>query len=59
MFADAAPAEGAGSAMGSHTSSSAGLDEVMWEYKWSNEEEGAEIHGPFSSSQMLQWVNEG
>ncbi len=57
MFDDAVP-EGAGSAVGGHAPSSV-LDEVMWEYKWSNKEEGEELHGPFSSSQMMQWVNEG
>jgi len=34
------------------------LNDVMWEYKWENKEE-AELHGPFSSQQMLEWVNEG
>ena len=32
-----------------------GPEEVMWEYKWENKEE-AEIHGPFSSTQMAEWV---
>ncbi|XP_033748039.1 CD2 antigen cytoplasmic tail-binding protein 2-like [Pecten maximus] len=31
--------------------------EVMWEYKW-EEQEDAEMHGPFTSSQMLQWTEE-
>lgn len=30
-------------------------EEVAWEYKWENTEE-AEIHGPFSSTQMAEWV---
>lgn len=30
--------------------------EVMWEYKWKTEDE--EIHGPFTSAQMLQWSEE-
>lgn len=29
----------------------AALDEVLWEYKWENTA-GAELYGPFSSSQM-------
>jgi len=43
--------------------SSSGVDlsseptEEMWEYKWENRDD-AEIHGPFSSSQMLEWTNE-
>ena len=32
-------------------------DEVMWEYKW--EEKDEEIHGPHSSSEMLQWTEDG
>ena len=31
------------------------MDAVMWEYKWENTEE-AEIHGPFTSTQMSEWV---
>ncbi|XP_060079259.1 CD2 antigen cytoplasmic tail-binding protein 2-like [Ylistrum balloti] len=31
--------------------------EVMWEYKW-EEQSDAELHGPFTSSQMLQWTEE-
>ena len=34
------------------------LSEVQWEYKWAREE-GAEVHGPFSSTQMAQWVESG
>ncbi|CAM4366856.1 hypothetical protein PO909_001562 [Leuciscus waleckii] len=33
-------------------------DEVMWEYKWDNEE-NSELYGPFSSQQMQDWVDEG
>ena len=33
-------------------------NDVMWEYKWENKEE-AEVHGPFTSQQMMEWVNEG
>ncbi|KAK3083991.1 hypothetical protein FSP39_006385 [Pinctada imbricata] len=32
-------------------------DAVMWEYKWEDKDD-AEIHGPFTSSQMLQWSEE-
>ncbi|XP_064612880.1 CD2 antigen cytoplasmic tail-binding protein 2 homolog [Liolophura sinensis] len=32
--------------------------EVMWMYKW-EEREDCELHGPFSSSQMLHWADEG
>jgi len=64
MFADAdeepitsSITPGSGSA---HTGSSTApsLEEVMWEYKWENEE-GVELHGPFSSSQMLEWTESG
>lgn len=34
------------------------LGEVSWEYKWDNEE-GAELHGPFNSTQMSEWVDSG
>ncbi|XP_030403685.1 CD2 antigen cytoplasmic tail-binding protein 2 isoform X2 [Gopherus evgoodei] len=34
------------------------LAEVMWEYKWENTN-GAELYGPFSSTQMQEWVNQG
>jgi len=56
MFADAEP-EAAGGA-GPPGDPPPAVDEVMWEYKWENKEE-AKLHGPFSSTQMLQWVNEG
>jgi len=31
--------------------------EDMWEYKWEDKTD-AEIHGPFSSLQMLEWTKE-
>lgn len=33
-------------------------DEVMWEFKWKNEED-AEVHGPHSSTKMLEWQESG
>ncbi|XP_044037030.1 CD2 antigen cytoplasmic tail-binding protein 2 isoform X2 [Siniperca chuatsi] len=33
-------------------------DEVMWEYKWDNED-NSEVYGPFTSRQMQEWVDEG
>ena len=53
MFADAEP-EGVGTSLISTPS----LDKVMWEYKWEDSED-AVVHGPYNSSQMLEWVNEG
>ncbi|KAI5131849.1 CD2 antigen cytoplasmic tail-binding protein 2 isoform X2 [Manis pentadactyla] len=35
-----------------------GLVDVMWEYKWENTSD-AELYGPFTSTQMQTWVNEG
>ncbi|KAM7147893.1 CD2 antigen cytoplasmic tail-binding protein 2 isoform 1-T1 [Molossus nigricans] len=35
-----------------------GLVDVMWEYKWENKGD-AELYGPFTSTQMQTWVNEG
>nr|XP_033780225.1 CD2 antigen cytoplasmic tail-binding protein 2 isoform X2 [Geotrypetes seraphini] len=32
--------------------------ETMWEYKWENTD-GAELYGPFSSTQMQDWVDQG
>lgn len=43
------------------TSADAGVsveDEVMWEFKWKNEED-AELHGPHSSQKMLEWQESG
>lgn len=38
---------------------SSSLEEnVMWELKWSQNED-AEIHGPHTSQQMHAWANEG
>lgn len=34
-----------------------GSKEVMWEFKWKQDTE--EVHGPHSSTQMLQWVKDG
>lgn len=31
--------------------------EVMWEFKWKQSD--SEVHGPYSSAQMQQWVTEG
>ena len=31
------------------------IESVMWEYKWENSDE-AKIHGPFTSTQMSEWV---
>lgn len=36
----------------------AGIDEVMWEYKWEDKDD-AEIHGPYSSSEMFKWSEDG
>ncbi|XP_028418105.1 CD2 antigen cytoplasmic tail-binding protein 2-like [Dendronephthya gigantea] len=33
-------------------------DDTTWVYKWENKED-AETFGPFGSSQMLDWVNQG
>ncbi|XP_061567838.1 CD2 antigen cytoplasmic tail-binding protein 2 [Cololabis saira] len=33
-------------------------DEVMWEYRWDNEDK-SEVYGPFTSQQMQGWVDEG
>ncbi|XP_078508993.1 CD2 antigen cytoplasmic tail-binding protein 2 [Lissotriton helveticus] len=34
------------------------LDDTMWEYKWENNDK-AELYGPFSSAQMQDWVDQG
>jgi len=43
------------------SSSDAGLSsepvEEMWEYKWEDKTD-AEIHGPFTSLQMLEWTED-
>ena len=33
-------------------------DTVQWEFKWENDEK-ADVHGPHSSSEMQEWVNQG
>lgn len=33
-------------------------NEVFWEYKW-EDTDGAQIYGPYSSKDMLNWVKEG
>lgn len=38
--------------------STSAMDETTWQYKWKNDKE-AEEYGPYSSTQMLQWTNEG
>ena len=35
-----------------------GAPEALWELKWSDEE-GAEVHGPFKSSEMKSWADAG
>ena len=52
MFADAE------SSKSSATTAVSVSNEVMWEYKWQNEET-AELHGPFTSTQMSEWVEQG
>jgi CD2 antigen cytoplasmic tail-binding protein 2 len=34
------------------------VKEVMWEYKWKNED-SEEVHGPFTSTQMSEWTSNG
>lgn len=34
------------------------IDEVLWEYRWENKD-SAELYGPFTSSQMQEWVDQG
>ncbi|XP_068100202.1 CD2 antigen cytoplasmic tail-binding protein 2 [Hyperolius riggenbachi] len=34
------------------------IEEVMWEYKWENKD-NAEMYGPFTSTQMQDWVDQG
>lgn len=41
----------------STSAASAASDEVLWEYKW--KEDDSELHGPFNSSQMLEWQEGG
>ena len=67
MFTDAASPKGSGgegaelmtsSPALSKSDPAPSLNEVMWEYKWNDSDDG-KLHGPFNSSQMLQWVEEG
>lgn len=52
-------ANGAHKPEGESESSAISLDdEVMWEFKWKNEED-AELQGPFSSTKMLEWADSG
>merc|ERR1712168_25317 len=32
--------------------------DVRWEYKWKDDKDGI-LHGPFSSSEMMEWMEEG
>ena len=63
IFAEAALAvESAGSKDNGTASSNVSSapvfsDEVFWEYKW--EKDSPDIHGPFSSTQMSDWVESG
>ncbi|XP_043942621.1 CD2 antigen cytoplasmic tail-binding protein 2 [Protopterus annectens] len=50
---DSAPAKNNSQAQGSEME-----QEEMWEYRWENTND-AEVYGPFNSSQMLQWVEDG
>ena len=56
MFSDDLPPQSSSSAATPTAAAvAAGLDAVMWEYKWENTDE-AKVHGPFTSSQMSDWV---
>ena len=52
MFVKCIAASSSGTALSSEP-----VEEEMWEYKWEDKSD-AEIHGPFSSLQMLEWTNE-
>ena len=41
-----------------HSPSNLISNEVKWEYRWENKDE-AELHGPFTSTQMLEWKDNG
>lgn len=56
MFSDVASTSSGGGATGDGKDRL--TDEVMWEYRWKNEDT-EDIHGPFTSSQMSQWNSEG
>ncbi len=34
------------------------LDEVTWEYRWEDKED-SDIHGPYNSTQMSEWKENG
>ena len=34
-------------------------EELMWEYKWEKPEVDGEIHGPFTTKEMMDWSEEG
>ena len=62
MFSDEPPPSSTSTSSGQAGSSSGGVgtglgadSDVMWEYKWENKEE-AKVHGPFTSTQMSEWV---
>jgi len=38
--------------------SGGGSSEVMWEYRW-EDKDTEEVHGPFTSAEMLKWADEG
>ncbi|XP_062994424.1 CD2 antigen cytoplasmic tail-binding protein 2 [Elgaria multicarinata webbii] len=48
----------AAASMGQQRDDDNTLSEVMWEYKWENTNT-SELYGPFSSSQMQDWVSQG
>ncbi|XP_041377769.1 CD2 antigen cytoplasmic tail-binding protein 2 homolog isoform X2 [Gigantopelta aegis] len=51
--------DGASTANGKTDKDSASTsNEMMWVYRW-EDKETAELHGPFTSSQMLTWEEEG
>lgn len=54
MFADTSEQAGTKDTFPVSAPAIAVSNEVMWEYKWENKEE-AELHGPFSSTQMSEW----
>ena len=59
MFADMDEPAGGGADNQSKSNPAPSLDDgVTWEYKWENSDE-AELHGPYNSSQMAQWVDDG
>ena len=55
MFSDDPAPPSSSSSVPPPGSGGGGVDCVMWEYKWENAEK-AKIHGPFTSTQMSEWV---